>query len=173
MESTHVFCVPGKHYIIDEVHPVTGRSMINGLTLEQIRARPGDSGAQIMAYVDWQAQRAAQQDTPVTWTEITAERHNDMLEVLPPIYGPQGFLVSEACDHHALTGRPRYDAFISRGGKHYASSRPLTVAEFRSGKWQGPQFRVCVVIQPRRAWGHQGKCAPGQRRRNRCKPAAD
>jgi hypothetical protein len=56
-----------------------------------------------------------------------------MLEVLPPaVMARGGFLVGEPWDHHALTGRPRYAAFVELGGRWFESTRPVTVAEFRS-----------------------------------------
>jgi hypothetical protein len=55
----------------------------------------------------------------------------EMLEVLPPLaWNHAGFLVGEACDHHARTGEPRYQAFTKLGDVYRASSRPLTVREW-------------------------------------------
>lgn len=35
-------------------------------------------------------------------------------------------------DHHAGTGRPRYDAYIHKNGAYFVSSRPVTKAEFKT-----------------------------------------
>lgn len=123
--------VPGEHCVIDVMHPETGKTAVNAETLEQVRKRYPT--AQTCLYEDWIATRAAAQDAPVTWAEITEERYDEMLNVLPPVnYGRGGFQVGEPADHHAGNGRPRFAAFIASGGKHYESSRPMTSTEFRA-----------------------------------------
>ena len=72
----------------------------------------------------------------VNWKPCTHDRYWYNLEVLPPIYGPNGFLVSEPYDHRKCesTGHvlPRYDAFIEmKEGEFFEADRPLTVFEFR------------------------------------------
>lgn len=68
---------------------------------------------------------------PVTWTECTEEVYSDMLDVLPPAAMKGGsFLVGEPWDHHAMTGQPRFAAYIKRQGKFFTASRPMTRAEF-------------------------------------------
>lgn len=119
--------------IIDAIHPATGRTAINDLTLEQVRTRYPT--AELVTWEDWSARKAATQNTPVQWDEVTAAEYEDMLCVLPPMYGPQGFQVSEPCDHDILTGRPRYRAFIILDGTHYRASRPMTRADFRARTW--------------------------------------
>jgi hypothetical protein len=124
------FCVPGELSIIDMVAE-NGLSGVYGETLEQVRQRY--PGAEIRPF-DWFCEEKAKtQDTPLEWIETTEERFYEMLEVLPPaVMARGGFLVGEPWDHHALTGRPRYAAFVELGGRWFESTRPVTVAEFRS-----------------------------------------
>jgi hypothetical protein len=130
IKSTHCFAVPGKDNVIDDVHPLTGRGTWSGETLDQIQLR--HPGAAVVSWDDWKRAKAATQDAPVEWQECTEERYEEMMNVLPPAeYSRHGFLVGEPWDHHAMTGCPRYSAFIMRGCRHYASSRPMTVVEFR------------------------------------------
>ncbi len=66
------------------------------------------------------------------WTETTAEKYDEMLNVLPPAaWIGGGFLVGEPWDHDS-SGRPRFEAYIHTAGKHYVSSRPITVNELRA-----------------------------------------
>lgn len=130
-EPTHCFAVPGESNIIDCVHPETGLSVCYKQTLEQVQER--HPGAQLFSLDDWCAARAASQDGPITWSETTAEAVQEMLNVLPPaISGCGGFLVGEPWDHHAVTGRPRFQGLATRFGKYYASNRPMTVQEYRA-----------------------------------------
>jgi hypothetical protein len=117
--------------IIDYIHPATGRTAVNDETLEQVQARYPT--AELVTWEAWRARKAAAQQTPVRWDEVSAEQYDEMLNVLPPIYGPQGFMVGEADDHDVATGRARYRAFIQVGGKYYRASRPMTRAEFHAG----------------------------------------
>ena len=135
------FAVPGGNSMIDVISPETGLSQVKGETLEQISVRY--PGAQIMRIDDWCKSRAVAQDTPVVWIECTEERYYEMLEVLPPAFqSSRGFLVGEAMDHHAVTGRPRFSAFTERTTKgdgwsetrYFEASRPMTVTEFRNMK---------------------------------------
>lgn len=128
-EPEMCFCVPGEWSIIDMVR-ADGRSHIQGETLEQVRQRY--PGAIVKPIDEFCAEKAKAQDTPIEWTETTEDRFENMLGCVPPaLMLGGGFLVGEAFDHHAGSGRPRYSAFVQRGDKFFASSRPLTVAEFR------------------------------------------
>lgn len=131
MDCTTAFAVPGSSSIIDCIHPVTGRSWINGESLEQIRLRY--PGAEIVNIADFCAAKAQRQDSPIQWSEVTADDYEEMLCVLPPaaMMGG-GFLVGEPCDHHATSGQPRYRAYIKRAGQYLVASRPMTVKEFKS-----------------------------------------
>jgi len=75
-----------------------------------------------------------QNTDPITWTETTEDRYNDMLEVLPPaaMIG-SAFLVGEPSDHCAATGQPRFEAFRQRGAVYLVASRPMTIRELRDG----------------------------------------
>ena len=123
---------PRADNIIDLIHPTTGKTLIYGLTLAEIRQRPGDEKAEIMRYQDFADAKAERQDTPIKWEETTEEKFSYMLEVLPPaaMHGG-GFLVGEPTDHHAVTGQPRFGACKEQDGKYYAANRPLTRAEFQ------------------------------------------
>jgi|SRR5688572_25623772 len=127
-----VFAVPGQSSVIDAVHPETGRSIICGETLAEVRARY--PGAVEMPWEAWQAAQAARQHTPIEWRPITPSRFGEMLDVLPPLaWSPaKGFLVGEPSDHDVVTGQPRYVAFLQRGAAYFESSRPLTTAEWRA-----------------------------------------
>lgn len=119
--------------IIDVLHPVTGRTFCYGKTVEDCRAEYPD--AEEMTIDEFCASKAAQQRTPITWEATTAERFEKMLCVLPPADGTPGFrafLVGEAYDHDAGNGRPRFQAFRTRGGLYEVASRPMTRAEFRA-----------------------------------------
>lgn len=126
---THAFAVPGEAYLIDFIHPDTGLSLIEGETLAEVQARA--PRAVVVLIAEHRAARAAAQDRPITWAETTRERYDEMLCVLPPAAQVGGaFLVGEPHDHHAVTGRPRFDAFLSRAGRFYVSARPITRQEF-------------------------------------------
>lgn len=131
-DCKEAFAEPGKNNMIDLINPVTGKSAIYGETLKQIRERYPT--AEIVSVEEWMKAKAARQDTPVTWTEITEEEYFEMLEVLPPacMLGSY-FLVGEPMDHHALTGRPRYEAFgqVGENGRYVKASRPMTVRELK------------------------------------------
>lgn len=71
---------------------------------------------------------------PTKWTEITEEKYDYYLEVLPPaIMTGNGFMVGEPWDHNA-EGYPRYQACVRLGGKFYASDDPMTVRQFKGLK---------------------------------------
>lgn len=125
------FAVPGQDSIIDCINPNTSRSWINGQTLEQIRLRY--PGAEIVNIEEFCKAQGARQNTPIEWTETTRERYWEMLNVLPPAaHTNGGFLVGEACDHHAGNGCPRFSAFVEREGKFLTASRPITFKEFKA-----------------------------------------
>lgn len=127
------FAVPGEDSMIDFINPATGRSAINGETLEQVRERyPKAEAVNIEQFCRAKAER---QDSPIEWQETTRERYEDMLNVLPPAdYNRSytAFLVGEPWDHHAINGRPRYQAFRMTDAKYWQSSRPMTRPEFRT-----------------------------------------
>ena len=87
------------------------------------------------------------QDARVIWISCTENRYEEMLGILPPAYhSDSGFLVGEPTDHHAMSCKPRYLAFICRrvqlegcaAVSYFYSSRPMTVEEFiaiTSEKW--------------------------------------
>lgn len=130
-EQTLCFAVPGADSIIDTIDPATGRSRCYGKTLDDVRREYPE--AEIVDLDDHCKAKAARQDgTARTWSEVSEERYWDMLEVLPPAAMRRGaFLVGEAQDHHAGTGRPRFSCFKEQDGKHYALSTPITIDEFR------------------------------------------
>lgn len=128
-DATQAFAVPLADTLIDCIRPSTGKSWINGDTLEQVRARY--PGAEIVEIADYLQGKAARQDVPMAWAETTGERYWEMLEVLPPACMMGGcFLVGEPWDHHAITGQPRFQAYLKWGGKHWEGSRPMQRSEF-------------------------------------------
>jgi hypothetical protein len=140
-DFTHVFAIPGQNHIIDAVR-ADGRSMVNGQTLDEIKARgPEYAAVELMPWEDYRSAQIARQNTPITWARTSGRKYNEMLEVLPPAYWDSyGFLVGEPYDHSAETGKPRFQAYRMRGGKgpysaiYEVASRPLTVAEFKSNR---------------------------------------
>lgn len=128
------FAVPGEGHIIDVVNPETGRTWIFGKTLEDCQREHPD--AVQMTIEEFSKAKAARQDTHVRWAPTDRETYQEMLEILPPAFWHNGiFLVGEPCDHHALSGRPRFRAYAEKGSagmeRYYVSSRPITVAEAR------------------------------------------
>lgn len=132
MTWTKCFAVPGRDSLIDLVHPVTGRTQINAETLDEVRLRYPD--AVLMTWSAFVADKAARQDNePRQWNPVTEDRYHDMMNVLPPAAMVNGaFLVGEASDHHAGTGRPRFAAFKQEAGNYFELSTPITLAEFRT-----------------------------------------
>jgi hypothetical protein len=140
---THCFAVPG-YTMIDEINPRTGLSVIYGKSLEDVQRTHPE--AQVMTIDDFCRSKAAAQDTAVQWIEVTDEQYEDALGCVPPaMFWSGGFLIGEPYDHHALTGEPRYTAFVrkvTRGDgwserRSYQSSRPMTKREFREAKDKG------------------------------------
>jgi hypothetical protein len=67
----------------------------------------------------------------ITWEEISEEKYFDRLGALPPrMQRLNGFLLGEPSDYCPKTGLDRYLAFKEDRGAFFASSRPVTVAEF-------------------------------------------
>lgn len=131
IHATEAYAVPGEDSLIDCINPHTGLTAICNETLEQVRERYPN--AVKINISDWILDKGKRQDSPIDWEIVTEDRYFEMLECLPPAaYGRkvEGFLVGEPWDHHAITGQPRYSAFIKRYGVHYGSTRPLTVREF-------------------------------------------
>ena len=129
-EEIMVFAVPGAGNCIDTVAPGPCQlGAYSGETLEEIQQRY--PGAVMVSMAAWLEEKAKAQNTPVIWEAATEEAYMYGLEVLPPIgWEGNAFMVGEASDHDAKTGRPRYQAFKMENGKHFAASRPMTVAEF-------------------------------------------
>lgn len=123
------FAVPGTHGIIESVCPKTRRGHHSGEALHEVRARY--PGAVLMTMTAWRTDRAQAQDAPGTWEPITEERYWELLNVLPPAAQKRGgFLVGEASDHHAGTGRPRFTCCREKAGEFAEYSRPMSHAEF-------------------------------------------
>lgn len=53
-----------------------------------------------------------------TWFQVSQARYDYFIEVLPPIYFPGGFFVSEAASHDDR-GVPIYSAFVEIAGRYY------------------------------------------------------
>lgn len=70
--------------------------------------------------------------------EVSAERYNQMLEILPPaIWLTNRYLVGEPSSHRRCkitkTTCPTYAAFFFAFGRYFESD-PMTVSEFRAFK---------------------------------------
>ena len=136
MTATECFAIPG-HTMIDTIDSETGLTHIYRKTLDDVRAEVHTwadySKAERMTIDAFRQSKADAQDTPITWELITEERYWEMLECLPPaLWTGNGFLVGEPYDHHAITGQPRFQACMKKWNEHFASSRPMTKAEFRA-----------------------------------------
>jgi len=128
------FASKARQTIIDVLHPKTGLTVCFGKTLEQVRDEyPDAEKMTVDKFCAWKAER---QLTPIEWKPTTEDRFNEMLEVLPPalwLHGAGGgFLVGEAMDHDAGSGKPRFEGFRQSGGHCYQGSRPMTRDEFRA-----------------------------------------
>ena len=131
MDCEYCYAVPGSNSIYDSINPITGLTWYYGKTLDEVRQEKGYEEAVLMLIDDFCAAKGKRQNTPITWDETTEDNFTKMLEVLPPAaWHDGGFLVGEAWDHDALTGRPRYQAFKEIEGKFFAASRAMTEAEF-------------------------------------------
>ncbi len=130
LEATHAFAEPGQSWLIDMIHPETGRSFVNGDDLASMRVR--HPRAEIVEYSAWARAKAEAQDEPGAWSPVTEDRYLEMLGVLPPAAMKAGaFLVGEPYDHHARSGQPRFACFRKTAdGTHEEYSRPMTHAEF-------------------------------------------
>lgn len=131
-DLTHAFVEHGNlRSVIDFVNPRTQKSLYAGETIEEVRKRYPT--AEIILFEDWQKQKAAEQDRPVEWSEVTEEQYDEALGCLPPVYqGNGGFLVGEPASHHAVSGAPLFQAYRVRDGKYFASSRAMSVKEFKT-----------------------------------------
>jgi hypothetical protein len=71
------------------------------------------------------------------WIEVTEQRYDEMLGILPPaVYESHGFLVGEPWSHNA-DGQPTFAAFLRYrycgygNVRYYESCTPMTIQEFR------------------------------------------
>jgi hypothetical protein len=127
------FASRARQTIIDVLHPVTGRTVCYGKTLEEARREFPD--AEEMSVDEFCAWKAEQQRTQITWSPTTEARFNEMLGCLPPAAATpdyNAFLVGEPYDHDAGNGRPRFEAYRLRNGVYETASRPITRAEFHA-----------------------------------------
>ena len=129
-DPTECYAVPGEAHIIDCIHPLTGLTVCFAKTLEQVQEEyPAAERMTVAAFCE---EHATRQHTPITWSTVTEDTYDEMLEVLPPAYmGNHGFLVGEPWDHAVSTGQPRYAAYRhAPTGYWWTASRPMTIAEF-------------------------------------------
>lgn len=131
IQPTECFAVMASMTMIDTVNPHTGTGCYSNETLEELQLRyPGAERMTIEAFCKAMAK---EQDSEIQWTETTREQYWDMLEVLPPAFmGNGGFMVGEPFDHHAISGQPRFAAYLEKHGKYLTASRPMTVREFKA-----------------------------------------
>lgn len=80
------------------------------------------------------------QPPAVVWNPTTADKYDEMLNVLPPAAWIGGaFLVGEPVDHCPTTGAPRYEAYWQFGDAFVVSSRAITTREFRASVAHVPE----------------------------------
>jgi len=75
--------------------------------------------------------------TTMTWREISEDRYDEMLGMLPPAsHRADGFLLGEQYSHRlcTVTGKPAQTwlAFVTAGGRFFEGSQAITTAEFRA-----------------------------------------
>lgn len=130
MTWTLCFALPGATSIIDMAHPITKLSSVYKRTLAEIQERY--PSAELVRYDEVMARKIAEQDAePRTWSEVTKERYWEMLEVLPPAAMQRGaFLIGEASNHCAKTGRARFACYKEETGKFFELASPITFKEF-------------------------------------------
>jgi hypothetical protein len=94
----------------------------------------------------------------IKFVEITAEKYDDMLNILPPILWAGGaFMVSEPNDHRKCRAKPdewmypTYHGYWQLDGKHYAADTDLTVAEFKA--ITGHDMRIAIATAARKKEG--------------------
>ncbi len=130
-DNPDVYAIPGQNHIIDTINPQTDLTSVYGKTEAEVHAQ--EPLAVRMTWEQWRTAAVARQQTPITWTQVTEGKYQEMLEVLPPAYWSGGaFLVGEPWDHCFATGAPRFAAYIERAGRFYTASRPMTVKELRA-----------------------------------------
>lgn len=77
---THVFYKPGALHAVDAVHPVTGKGLYSGKTVEELTAENGP----LETITNAEASRRVDAAAVSAPAEITAERWDDALNCLPP-----------------------------------------------------------------------------------------
>ena len=87
------------------------------------------------------------------WHEISEERMWEFLEILPPIYIPRGFMVSEPAAH-TERGIPIYAAVVTVRGRHFMRELPYDKAEIAAALAELEQ--AIVASQPAARQGEGG-----------------
>jgi len=125
--------IPGENHAIDMINPITLKTWYGGKTISEcISEHPG---AEVMTVDELCRQVAERQHTPIVWQETTREDYEYGMNVLPPImFTMSSFMVSEAWDHDASNGQPRYQAYRQRGDKYEKANRPMTREEFKTAR---------------------------------------
>jgi len=126
---THAFVIPGECDVIGLIDPATGRSCINGHSLDDIRVRYPN--AEIVEIESWRNERDIRTNPEIIWMESSEEKYHAMLCILPPrLQGEGGFLVGERHDFFGARGEARYQGFLQHRDVFLMSSRPMTATEF-------------------------------------------
>jgi hypothetical protein len=66
----------------------------------------------------------------IKWHEVTEQRYNEMLGILPPIFGGLGFQVGEPAAH-TDEGIPTFAPFVQIGTRHFEGDGAMTRREFK------------------------------------------
>jgi hypothetical protein len=107
-------------------------------------------------------------ETPDTWHEITEETYWEFLEMLPPIYAPSGFLMSEAKRHDAK-GIAVRAYYVETNGRWFVrevseARHPEALAEMlallRPEAKDGRACNLCGAL--RLPGAKEQKCSAGQ-----------
>lgn len=123
--TSHVFYQQGMRWAIDNCTQVNGQwlGVYGKKTLEQVRQ---ERGADVQVLTDDECAKAIRESAMTDPVEITAERFDELLNVLPPCRWVRGcdsetFFVSEAevADIHLWCARV--------GQKHYTLSQSRTM----------------------------------------------
>jgi hypothetical protein len=131
MNFIEVYANPYESHIIDAINPSTGLTFFAGETEAELKLRYPNVVR--MTFEQFQAEKAARQNTPIRWNTTDAETYNRMLGCLPPAAWIRGgFLVGEPDDHCAITGHPRFRCYVKHGDRFLVANRPMTIDEFKT-----------------------------------------
>lgn len=110
--------------------PLT-RQLTYTQALAVVREQMPDESHTIISNVAWSLAQRSLAIAP-TWKEVSAERYDEMLNILPPLaWSEKGFLVSEPFSQ-TVDGQTTYAAFVHHAGRYYEAEGSITLAAWRA-----------------------------------------